>query len=176
MESKSKNYFSKFYNGIASAIKGMVITFRHLGREPITVEYPDVDVEKLLPESYRGFLDVDLKICVSCRLCERGCPIDCIAIEDVKAEKSQVPTKDGTRNMIKLKNPTKFDIDIAKCMFCGLCVEACPTGAIKHTRKFTGCVFDVNDLIFSFVTEDDRKEFIALAEEIKQRDEKKKEE
>ncbi len=25
---------------------------------------------------------------------------------------------------------SRFDIDIAKCMYCGLCSEPCPTGAI----------------------------------------------
>src|SRR5574341_1400578 len=31
-------------------------------------------------------------------------------------------------------------------MFCGLCVEPCPTGAIQHTREFEGSMKDIRNL------------------------------
>jgi NADH-quinone oxidoreductase subunit I len=35
------------------------------------------------------------------------------------------------------KYPVEFDIDILQCVFCGLCVEACPCDAIRmDTGKF----------------------------------------
>ena len=158
------------YDGLSTTLKGMLVTFRHLGRKPITVEYPEVDVEKLLPERYRGILDVKLDICIACKLCERACPIQCIVMEDVKGEKVQVPTKDGTKQMLKMKNPIRFDINIAKCMFCGFCAEACPTGAIKHTRRFSGCVFDIKELMYSFVTPELKQKFLEIEKVLKEKE------
>src|SRR6185312_10840501 len=48
---------------------------------------------------------------------------------------------------------SQFDIDIAKCMFCGLCSEPCPTGAIHHTTEFEGADFSLESLIRRFITE-----------------------
>ncbi len=45
----------------------------------------------------------------------------------------------------------RFDIDIGKCMYCGLCVEPCPTGAIQHTREFEGATMNFNNLTLRFV-------------------------
>ena len=46
---------------------------------------------------------------------------------------------------------TRFDIDMAKCMYCGLCSEPCPTGAIHHTPEFEGADYSLESLIRRFV-------------------------
>jgi len=46
---------------------------------------------------------------------------------------------------------TRFDIDIAKCMYCGLCSEVCPTGSIHHTTEFEGSDFSLESMIRHFV-------------------------
>jgi NADH-quinone oxidoreductase subunit I/NAD(P)H-quinone oxidoreductase subunit I len=33
-------------------------------------------------------------------------------------------------------------------MFCGLCVEPCPTGSIQHTREFEASQRDIRNLVF----------------------------
>ncbi len=174
MKIETKKYFENLYKGFYTALKGMAVTFRHLGRKPITVCYPEINVEKELPQRYRGILDVELDICISCKLCVRGCPIDCIKIEDVKCEKTPVPTKDG-KKMFKMRAPILFNVDIAKCMFCGFCQEACPTGAIHHTKRFTGCETDVNDLIYKFVDEKTKEMLIESEKILKEKEAKEKE-
>ena len=38
-----------------------------------------------------------------------------------------------------------FDLDLARCMFCGLCEEVCPVAAIVMTRFYEGSTHDKRD-------------------------------
>lgn len=150
-------WFQDIVEGVVTTAKGMFVTIKQLFREPITIEYPDINVESQLPERYRGILQVDMDICISCRLCESSCPIACIVIEDVKGAKTMVMSKITGKPTPKVKYPLRFDIDIAKCMYCGLCVEPCPTGAIHHTRRFEGTVSNVSELTYSYMRPSDHE-------------------
>src|SRR5438876_8730659 len=86
-------------------------------------------------------IEVDLEICTACLACERACPIDCIVID---AEKDK-----SVGGLVM----TRFDIDMAKCMYCGLCSEPCPTGSIHHTTEFEGADYSLESLIRRFVPE-----------------------
>ena len=135
-------YFGNVWNTASSLFEGMAVTFSHLLRRPSTVEYPDrmaIRVQDTLPLRYRGMLEVDLEICTACLACERACPIDCIVIE---------AKKDKAAGGFVM---TRFDIDMAKCMYCGLCSEPCPTGAIHHTTEFEGADYSLESMIRRFV-------------------------
>jgi len=137
-------YIRNIRETVTSIFEGMAVSASHFVRKPYTVQYPDrtpVRVQDMLPFRYRGILEVDLEICTGCLACERACPIDCITI---------VAEKDPqTRNMVLYQ----FDIDIIKCMYCGLCSEPCPTGSIHHTTEFEGADFSTESMIRRFVKE-----------------------
>ena len=141
---KTTSYLRNIADTCLTVFEGMAVTFSHFVRRPVTVQYPDrmdLRVQDTLPFRYRGILEVDLEICTGCLACERACPIDCIVI-DVQKDAQ-------TREMVM----SRFDIDMAKCMYCGLCSEPCPTGAIHHTPEFEGADFALESMIRRFVKE-----------------------
>ena len=98
----------------------MRVTLRHLFTPAITVQYPTVRRTLPLRSLNRHVLTVDLgngKLkCTACDACAKVCPTRCITI--VGAGKG------------KERHPVEFVIDHNLCMYCNLCVEACPFDAI----------------------------------------------
>ncbi len=137
-------YLRGIFDAAATIFEGMAVTCSHFVRKPTTIQYPDrtaIRVHDTLPYRYRGILEVDLEICTGCLACERACPIECIAID---------ARKDKDTKQITLM---RFDIDIVKCMYCGLCSEPCPTGAIHHTPEFEGAAFSLASIVRRYVKE-----------------------
>ncbi len=72
------SYVKDIVEAVKSTFEGMSITFSHLVRRPMTIQYPDkipVPIQETLPLRYRGILEVDMDICTGCLACERDCPI-----------------------------------------------------------------------------------------------------
>ncbi len=155
----------KVLNALKTSWKGMKLTMKHLtsatrGRKTIdikkdnyfedqkgvvTVQYPKVKMP--VPEVGRYQLDVEIDDCIVCDKCAKVCPVDCIAIESIKATGPIGETSDGT---VKRLYAAKFDIDMAKCMYCGLCTVVCPTECITMTDTYDRSFQDVGNMTYSF--------------------------
>ncbi len=117
--------------------QGMSVTFDHMRRRPITVQYP---YEKLiLSERFRGRIHFEFDKCISCEVCVRVCPIN-------------LPVVDWEFNAeIKKKELKSYSIDFGVCIFCGNCVEYCPTNCLSMTEEYDLSTYDRHELNFDNV-------------------------
>lgn len=125
----------------------MGVTMKHLFQPSVTLQYPDERVE--LPTDSRAKLYVDIDDCIGCNLCARACPVNCIDIETVMATEDVDLGKTSTGNPKRFWL-TRFDIDMAKCMYCDLCVPPCPTDCIKMVQEYEYSEFDRTNLVYHF--------------------------
>ncbi len=177
-------YFSDIKDGLGSALKGMSIVMKHLLQPKVTRQYPNPDDRFVLPERARNRLYVNMDDCIGCDQCSRACPVNCITIDTAKT----IPGENiGTTSQGKKKSlwVTRFDIDIAKCCYCGLCTFPCPTECIRMTDIYEFSEFDRVNLIYNYASmsaeeaimhqENAKKDEVRLAaERAKQAEEKAK--
>jgi NAD(P)H-quinone oxidoreductase subunit I len=117
--------------------EGLSVTFDHMRRRPVTVQYP---YEKLIPsERFRGRIHFEFDKCISCEVCVRVCPIN-------------LPVVDWTFNKaIKKKELKHYSIDFGVCIFCGNCVEYCPTNCLSMTEEYELSTYDRHELNYDNV-------------------------
>ncbi len=144
-----KQYFENIWTGVVTVLIGLKVTFKHLFVPAVTIQYPDVKPE--LPERERNRLYVNMDDCIGCDQCARACPVDCIEIETVKSLPNEDlgKTSNGKKKALWV---TTFNIDIAKCCYCQLCVFPCPTECIYMTDVYEFSEYDRNNLVYNFVT------------------------
>ncbi len=163
-------------------LKALAVTLKNFVRMPFTVQYPDRKVglsgaAKAAGKSQLGLMREDPKQaakamamlatvpeksqqssrfrgneftwletrCTGCASCAKYCPLGII---EIVTHPGGIDVQEGESYGIDV-----FDIDIGRCMFCGLCVEACPYDALhmgatfergKYTRA--GLVIPVDEL------------------------------
>ncbi len=117
--------------------QGLAVTFDHMRRRPVTVQYP---YEKLIPsERYRGRIHYEFDKCIACEVCVRVCPIN-------------LPVVDWVMNKeTKKKELRNYSIDFGACIFCGNCVEYCPTNCLSMTEEYEMAAFDRHSLNYDNV-------------------------
>ena len=122
-------------------LKGLAITLRTMTRRSVTRQYPDVKPE--LPPRSRGAIGLLAENCTVCMLCARECPDWCIYIDSHK--ESVPPAVEGGRPRSR-NQLDRFAIDFALCMYCGICIEACPFDALFWTPEFEYAAYDIGEL------------------------------
>lgn len=140
-------YFSNIWLALSTAAIGMRITIKHIFTPSVTIQYPEVKLK--LPERARNRLYVNIDDCIGCDQCSMACPVDCISIETVKSTPDQDLGTTSTGHKKRL-HVSKFDIDIAKCCYCGLCVYPCPTECIVMTDVYEFSEFDRHNLVYQY--------------------------
>lgn len=138
-----KEYFVSIFKGFYSLIKGMEVTGVELVKPKVTEQYPENRATLDIPERFRATLEFiydenGRHKCIACGSCERNCPNQTISIT-----KRMVDLPDGKKKM-KLD---KYMYDLGSCTFCGLCVQVCPTDAIKFSNDFEQAVFTREKLV-----------------------------
>ena len=129
-----KSYIKEIYDSAKYLLDGLSVTLDHMGRRPVTVQYP---YEKLIPsERYRGRIHYEFDKCIACEVCVRVCPIN-------------LPVVDWVMNKeTKKKELRNYSIDFGVCIFCGNCVEYCPTNCLSMTEEYELATFDRHNLNF----------------------------
>lgn len=110
-------------------LEGLWVTFRtQHPRNIVTQQYPAQ--RPMVAERYRGAPRLNINpengetLCICCDLCALACPEKLIVVG-------------WERNaQTKRKELVNFTYDTSRCMFCGLCEDACPVDALELTQDF----------------------------------------
>jgi NADH-quinone oxidoreductase subunit I len=162
-------YFSNIKNSAVTIATGMGITLKHFinaihrkGDAGVaekdyfnqvdglcTLQYPKEAIPT--PKIGRYRLHNDINDCIGCGQCVRACPISCIYMETIKVlpEDFAVCGKTSDGQQKKFWIPV-FDIDVAKCMTCGICTTVCPTECLVHTEVSDFSEFDRSNFLYHF--------------------------
>ena len=121
---RKTGWWNRLY--LLEIIAGLFITLRKfLFSKKVTIQYPEQ--RRTYSPKFRGQHYIKavngVENCTACMLCPTVCPAECIHI--VAGERAD-----------KEKYPVRFEIDVLRCCFCGMCEEACPKDAIKLSNIY----------------------------------------
>ena len=117
-----------------STIKGMLLTLASTFKKPVTDQYPNRP--RPIQPRYMGFpaltwdYEVTEPYCTSCMVCIRDCPTQCMSA----TMKDNPLHKEGKSHRRKIVDT--FEINLNRCILCGICVEVCNFDAIVMSHEY----------------------------------------
>ena len=123
---------------MVGSLKALGVTLKSMGRRKVTAEYPKEHLP--IDERYMGFPALlwdsgrDEPFCTGCMVCVRYCPTQCMTAE------MQDNPKFASGDSHRRKIIEKFEINLNRCILCGICVDVCNFDAIEmsHEHELAG--------------------------------------
>ena len=138
------------FNSLKGLLLTLVSTMNGL-RDPVTRQYPDSgnllkhqDEPTPVKDRFMGFPAltwdeaVDEPFCTSCMVCIRQCPTQCMS----STMKDNPLHEEGKSTRRKIVD--SFEINLNRCILCGICVEVCNFDAIVMTHEHEMSAFNRN--------------------------------
>jgi len=127
---------------VLGSIKGMLVTLVSTFRKPVTNQYPNKP--RQVEPRFMGFpaLTWDESVgepyCTACMVCIRNCPTLCMTatMKDNPLHKEE---KSSRRKIVD-----EFEINLNRCILCGICVEVCNFDAIVMSHEHELSVYERN--------------------------------
>jgi NADH-quinone oxidoreductase chain I len=152
-------YVKDTLTGFYSLLAGLGVTIRYFVKPIVTVQYPREKIA--MSPRYRGHTEfvIDEESathrCNACENCARTCPSGVITVTGAKLA--------GT----KKKRAVTYVLDYSLCSLCGLCVEVCPTKALKFSDEYRLAVYSRQEMQIDVIARlQAQQRTLGLAEEV----------
>jgi NADH-quinone oxidoreductase subunit I len=116
-----------------NSIKALRVSLGTMMRKKVTVEYPKEHLP--IQDRYMGFPALlwddarDEPFCTGCMVCVRYCPTQCMSAEMMDNDKFA----EGDSHRKKIIDT--FEINLGRCILCGICVDVCNFDAIEMSHE-----------------------------------------
>ena len=116
-------------------LEGLLVTLKTALRKPVTLEYPEPDKRHEVAPRYMGFPallwdgDVPEPYCTGCMVCVRACPTQCMSAQ--MTDNPRFSENESRRRKII----ETFEINLGRCILCGICVDVCNFDAIEMSHE-----------------------------------------
>ena len=115
------------------SLKGLATTLLWMFHKPVTAQYPQEHLP--VQKRFMGFPalpwdeKVDEPYCTSCMVCIRYCPTQCMSAT-MKDNPLYAEGKSHRKKIIEA-----FEINMNRCILCGICVDVCNFDAIVMSHE-----------------------------------------